>query len=179
MDIFLVWNLPSFKCWQQIQNVYLTFSQTNQVCRLDLAVDHLLQAVVLNLVSQFLFVRSVSPVYCPLPYKKTAWWPQSTATSSWILCPLTKQTLSKVVPLVWSLFLGFTILFTRVIWFTPKFVLYAMDVRIRKVNSLGLLFKCSLLKRDVTWGKKLYFLFLPSLIFPSLWPIVTSVWSVF
>ena len=93
--------------------------------------------------------------------------------------PLAKQTLSKVVPLVWSLFLGFTILFTRVTWFTPKFVLYAMDVRIRKVNSLGLLFKCSLLKRDVTWGKKLYFSFLPSLIFRSLWPIVTSVWSVF
>lgn len=93
--------------------------------------------------------------------------------------PLAKQTLPTVVPLVWSLFLGFTILFTRVTWFTPNFVLYAMDVRIRKVNSLGLLFKCLLLKRDVIWGKKLYFSFLPSLIFPSLGPIVTSVWSVF
>lgn len=41
MDFFLVWNLPSFKCLPQIQYLYMTFNQTNQVYRLDLAMDHL------------------------------------------------------------------------------------------------------------------------------------------
>lgn len=50
----------------------MTFNQTNQVYRLDLAMATCLQTVVLNLISQFLFVRSVSSVYRPIPYKETA-----------------------------------------------------------------------------------------------------------
>lgn len=98
MDIFLVWNLPSFKCWQQIQNLYMTFSQIRSAGWIW-PWTTCLQAVVLNLKSQLLFVRSVSFIYHPLPYKETAWWPQSTATSSWISAPGILHLLNKPSPL--------------------------------------------------------------------------------
>lgn len=93
---------------------------------------------------------------------------------------LTEQTLPEVIPLVWILFLGFTRLFTRElhgsyqcrysmpwIWGWGSWAVWVFCLKVYYWR------KMSPEKRNF------HFLFLPSLVFPSLCPIVTLVWSLF
>lgn len=183
MDIiFLVWNLPSFKCLQQIQN-FIRDLGPNKSC-LQAGLGH--GPPVYNLWSWTLVFCCKVSILCSLSDTLQANY-LMTAFCSYIFLSLhtwdlqlTKQTLPKVIPLVWILFLGFTRLFTRELhgsyqcrysmpwmWGWGRWAVWVFCLKVYYWR------KMSPEKRNF------HFLFLPSLVFPSLCPIVTLVWSLF